>query len=161
VSLGVYELLNTLIFAGIDPEVRKQLHFSFRDHKVQDLQQVHFLVANDGERAISSIIEPLTLVLPRGVKLLDGSILHRHPKALDVYINTDERRNALEFRCPLLSKGEFFVVKLLLDGKIPRDQLQFRVLADDLPRTLKLQWLPPRQFGTSGPVLIGNRLLSA
>jgi len=84
-SLGVYGLLDSLVFAGIEPEMRKQLHFQFREKDVQELQQLVFLVANDGERAISGVIEPLTLTIPPGTELLDASILHRQPEALQAH----------------------------------------------------------------------------
>lgn len=144
--LGVYRLLNSLAFAGIAPDVRKQLNFRFQDKEVNELQQLVFLVANDGERAISNVIEPLTLIIRPGVEILDASILHRHPEGLEAQIVTAPAAPEglrISFTFPLLNKGEFFVVKLLLSGRMSVDDLSLSILADDLPRSLRLKELPP------------------
>ena len=83
-SLGVYELMNSLVFSGIAPDVRKQLKFLFKDKEVNNLQQLVLLVANDGERAIRDVIEPLVLEIPPQVQLLAASLLHKHPDDLKV-----------------------------------------------------------------------------
>ena len=142
--LTLYRVLNTRIFAGIDEEVRKQLRFTFREEEVSELQQIEFLVANDGEQAVSNLIDPLCLDLPTGIKVLDASILHRSPKNLQCSVRTTTQedgimRIVLDF--PLLNKGEYFLVKLLISGTVPTDELSFTILADDLPRTLKFRWL--------------------
>ncbi len=144
-SLMPYLLLNTRVFAGIDPDVRKDLHFSFRGEEVRELQHLQILVANDGERAISNVLEPLKLGLPSGHRVLDASILHKSPDSLQVSVNIEQagdQSEVLVSRFPLLNKGEYFVVKLLLSGFIPSKELSFTVLADDLPRTLRPSWLP-------------------
>ena len=46
-------------------------------------------------------------------------------------------------RFPLLNKGEFFVVKLLLSGRLATRDLSLRILADDLPRSVRVKDLPP------------------
>jgi len=141
--LGAYSLLNSFVFDGIAPDVRGQLQFRFQDREVNELQQVLFLVANDGERAIRDVIEPLTLSLPAGVEVLDASIVHRQPGGLKAQITAAPPQPggtslALEF--PLLNKGEFFVVKLLMSGRFVPSELA--VLCDDLPRTIKMEPLP-------------------
>lgn len=152
-SLGLYRLLNSMVFAGIAPDVRKQLQFRFEEKEVKDLQELVFLVANDGERAISNVIEPLTLTIPQGVEVLDASIPHRHPDALQVQIATSSHAPAgseVSFAIPLLNKREFFVVKLLLSGRISDNDSSFSILADDLPRSLRLKPLPPGAAEDSG-----------
>lgn len=148
-SLGVYEILSTQIFAGIEKSVRDQLKFTFRGHEVQDLQQVEFLIANDGERAISHVIEPLRHDLATKAKLLDASILYRHPESLKVDIRTVQIPNgstSIIFDFPLLNKGDFFLVKLLLSGRAKSKDFAFRIIADDLPRSLSATWLPSNAF---------------
>lgn len=142
--LGVFSLLNSFVFDGIAPDVRKQLQFRFQDREVSELQQVLFLVANDGERAIRDVIEPLTLTLPADVEILDASIVHRQPeelKAQIVSIPLQPKSTSLALSFPLLNKGEFFVVKLLLSGRFEPSQLT--LLCDDLPRTVRIEPLPP------------------
>jgi hypothetical protein len=41
-----------------------------------------------------------------------------------------------------MNKGDFFLAKLLLSGKVRASKLTFHVLADDLPRTLSPKRLP-------------------
>lgn len=144
-SLSVFELLNANVFAGISRDMRKNLHFIFQDKEVDELRQVMLLVANDGERAISNIIEPLSIALPQKVDVLDASILHRHPDELrvSVEIKDNDGSNSLDFDFPLLNKGEFFVVKLLLSGKVNVRGFSFSILADDLPRTIAMRKAPP------------------
>jgi len=143
-KLGAYLIFKSQIFAGIDSEVRKQLKFTFRNTEVEDLLLLEFVIANEGDRAISGFIEPLRLRLPSGAKALDASILHRVPESLRIELRTAEDRDP-EFDLPLLNKGEFFVVKLLLTGAAARKNPSLTMLADDLPRSLDLQWLPPVQ----------------
>ena len=145
-SLGVYGILHSRVFSGITADVRKQLHFRFGDVDVQELQQTVLLIANDGERSIRDVIEPLTLDLPPEVELLDASILHRHPGELDVSVKGSPKELGspnVVVRFPLLNKGDFFVVKLLLSGILPSKKLVFRILADDLPRSLEPMSLNP------------------
>jgi hypothetical protein len=48
----------------------------------------------------------------------------------------------LAFKFPLLNKGDFFLVKLLLSGSVSWDNLVFNILADDLPRRIQPKLLP-------------------
>lgn len=151
--LSIYLILRNRVLAGIDDNVRQQLKFYFGNEQVTELFQIEFIVANDGERAVSSCIEPLSLRLPTAVKLLDSSILHRNPTDLrvqtDVEVGTTGR-TVLKWKFPLLNKGEFFLVKLLLNADFGRKQLRFHILADDLPRTIESNWLPPQATRSEG-----------
>jgi len=142
-TLAIFELLNSLVFSGIAPDVRKQLHFLFQDKEVEELQQVVILIANDGERSISNLIEPLTLCIPEGVEVLDAFILYRHPKTLKAEVHSRNKNGTtdLVFGFALLNSRDFFTVKLLLSGSLSREDLQFAVLADDLPRTINTRRL--------------------
>lgn len=108
--------------------------------------QLQYLIANNGERAISNVIEPLRLDLPQGAQLLDVSVLHQSPKNLQATIqtkDTGEGSKSVFFQFPLLNKGDFFLVKLLISGKVHRKDIVFKILADDLPRSISSQWLSP------------------
>jgi hypothetical protein len=144
-SITPYLVLNTRVFAGIDEEVRKELHFSFKGKEVKELQFLEFLVVNDGERAISNLIEPLKLSFPPGHRIMDASLLHRDPDSLKIslrIIHQDDNASQLEAVFPLLNKDEYFLVKLLVSGFVPSKDLRFSLLADDLPRSLKAKSLP-------------------
>jgi hypothetical protein len=166
-SLKAYLILNSQVFAGIEPAVRQELHFSFHGDEVAELQHIEFLVANDGERAVSDLIEPLRLALPKGVRILDASILYRSPDTLQATVETAAPPNAspnLVITFPLLNKGEYFAIKLLLSGRVPLDALVFTLLAGDLPRSIKAEWLPPTARHEPGtrvewPAVIGGIFL--
>lgn len=151
-SLSVFGLLNANVFAGIAPDVRRNLHFIFEGKDVNDLQQVVLLVANDGERAISNVMEPLSVQLPQGVDVLDASLLHRHPDNLKASIKQKDgpAGQVLDFVFPLLNKGEFFVAKLLLSGTVSFRDLPFTILADDLPRSFNIKHVPPASLQDAG-----------
>jgi hypothetical protein len=144
--LGIYMLLDSLVFSGIDADVKGRLNFIFQDKPVEDLQQLIFLIANSGERAISNVIEPLAFTLPSSAEVLDISILHRSPADLATTIGqsrVDTGGTKVELISPLMNKGDFFVVKLLLSGRLETRGLRFSILADDIPRTLRPERLPP------------------
>lgn len=148
-SLAVYRLLNSLVFSGIAPDVRRQLQFLFNTREVAELQQLVFLVANDGEKPIRDVIEPLSLQIPPEVEVLDASIVHRQPEVLraDVVAGLPTPQGTvIRFEFPLLNKREFFVVKLLLSGAFRLEKSRFRILSDDLPRTVPISELPYSAF---------------
>ena len=151
-NLSVFSLLDANVFAGIARDVRSNLHFMFQNKEVQDLQQVVLLIANDGERAISNVMEPLSVQLPQGIDVLDASLLHRHPDNLKASIRQKDTPAgpALDFVFPLLNKGEFFVAKLLISGSVSIRELPFTMLADDLPRSVKVKRVPPASLQDSG-----------
>lgn len=168
--LSIYAIMSNHVFSGIDSSVRNHLKFLFHEEEISELQQVELIVANDGERAISNCIQPLRFQLPESIKILDASILHRSPKELDVSMihgNNESIGHFLEFDFPLFNKGDFFLVKLLVDGKIPIREMQFQIQADDLPRIIKPEWLPDGATSTStrkvewAGVIAGSILLVA
>ena len=148
-------ILDTNVFAGIDKDDRKKLSFKFQGEEVLDLHQLEFLIGNNGEIAISNYIKPLTLTLPKNVKALDASVIHRNPNELELDITNeiDENNNCkLIFQFPLLNKGDYFVLKLLLSGQVKGRDCIFEILADDLPRKIRAIWLPRIETGF-GPFL--------
>jgi hypothetical protein len=152
-SLGVYGLLNSYVFAGIAGDVRRQLNFRFQDKDVKELQQLVFLVANDGEKAIRDMMAPMKLSIPGNVEVLDASIIHKKPDDLTATIAIKEEAQSTTGLCldfPLLNKGEFFVVKLLLSGQLPIEKVRFAVLAEDLPRSLSVMPAPPTALREEG-----------
>ena len=87
----------------------------------------------------------MTLQISKSVRILDVSILHRFPSDLKVKLSTDSQNDdSVSIKCefPLLNSGEFFFVKLLLDGYINRPDIECNILADDLPRSFQIEHLP-------------------
>lgn len=147
-SLGLYTLLNTNVFDGIKQDVREDLNFSYRGEKIADLQQLEILFINKGERSIGKLFKPFHAELPAEIQVLDASILYRNPDELEVSITHSAASNKdssaqvfIDF--PILNKGEYFIVKLLLNGRLLDSQsLRFSLLSDDMPRTVHVQNLP-------------------
>jgi hypothetical protein len=143
--LSVYVVLSSRVFSGIDKTVREHLSFLFHGKQIYELQQVELIIANDGERPISDCIKPLRLMLPNSIAILDASILHKSSEGIEVAIEQGSSGVAgyfLQFNFPLLNKGDYFLVKLLLDGAIRVHDMCFHVTAEDLPRVIKPKVLP-------------------
>jgi hypothetical protein len=170
-KLNVYQTLNNRLFEGIESNVKKNLEFKYNGEIVKELQQIDLIIANDGERAIRDCIEPLTLQISKPVRILDVSILHRFPSDLRVKLSTEAQRGetaSIKCEFPLLNSGEFFFVKLLLDGYVNRADIKCNILADDLPRSFQINHLPSsaikgpkRRVEWSGVVMGGFFLMVA
>jgi hypothetical protein len=146
-SLTPYLHFSTPLFRGIAPEVRGALHIEYNDQPVEELMEAQFLIANTGERTIHDVIEPLTLALPDGCSLLDASLLHISPADRRITLTKTDREIRFEF--PLLNRREFFLVRLLIQGKASPHEFVFTITADDLPPRLRTGFLPPDSVGTS------------
>lgn len=140
-SLTPYLQFMSSLFDGVDPSVRDSLKIDYKGTPVTELLDVQFLVANTGERPIRDILAPLTLSIPQNCSLLDASILHVAPEGREVAIR--QTPQSVEFRFPLLNTGEFFITKLLLQGKAKLKDFQFTVTVDDLPPILSAVRMPP------------------
>jgi len=100
---------------NIDPEVKKDLSIKYQSNEVDELTQMQFLIANNGERPIRDLIKPLELHIPEGAVILDSSILHISPEGRDVDINIDDTKRVVCINFQLLNKDEFFIIKLLIN----------------------------------------------
>jgi hypothetical protein len=134
------------VLSSIDKEVKSDLHIEYKGVKVENLQQVQFLIANTGERAIRDMIKPLSLHLPNDVEVMDASILYVSPEGREVSLEVSEKDYSVNFNFSLLNKDDFFIFKLLLKGAPERKELKFSIVADDLPPTLKIQRLTYNQI---------------
>ena len=139
-KLTAYVQFSSSIFDGVDPSVRESLKISYKGTAVTDLLEIQFLVANSGERAIRDIISPLSVSIPKDCTLLDASVLHVSPDGREVTITQSAK--AVSFIFPLLNTGEFFVTKLLLQGRASPKDFLFSITVDDLPPSLSPVPLP-------------------
>ncbi|HEX7423210.1 MAG TPA: hypothetical protein VF311_04885, partial [Terriglobales bacterium] len=147
--LSVYIQFASPVLSGVDdPEVRKALEIHYRGTKIEDLLQLQFVIANEGQRAIRDLLEPLSVTLPKNAKLLEARVLHVEPKGRKVDIGSAEMpdgQTRVEIRFKVLNRREFFFVKMLINGKVNVDALRFNIAVDDLPPVI----IPERQpFGT-------------
>lgn len=138
--------LQSNVLSHIDEDVKTDLHIEYKGVKVENLQQIQFLIANTGERAIRDTIRPLQLNLPEDVEIMDGSILHVSPEGRDVDFKILDSRNSVEFNFPLLNKDDFFIFKLLVKGTPSKSDLKFSLVADDLPPNLEIRRLSHNQI---------------
>lgn len=140
-ELSVYLQSSAQLFRGVAHEVRQQLNIEYRGVPVEHLQEVQFLIANTGERAIRDVIKPLSSTLPGDCALLDAALVHVTPKEREIRLTTTERSLQIDF--PLLNRDEFFVLRLLVRGRFKSEDLTFQITADDLPPALKPSWSAP------------------
>jgi len=163
-SLTPYIQFSSSLFDGVDPSVRESLKIAYKGTPVNEILEIQFLIANTGERPIRDIISPLTLTLPGDCSLLDASILHVAPEGREVKIVQSD--SSITFAFPLLNAGEFFITKLLLQGRAKPKDFKFSITVDDLPPIIKPVHLPPdlieserkRKFA-SEPLWIGTFLI--
>ncbi|MCK4825794.1 hypothetical protein KA005_59145 [bacterium] len=141
-SLVPYVDFFSEVLVGIDPEVRKALSISYQNLEVEDLVEVQFLVANSGEKPIRDVIKPLALTIPDSSKIMNVVLLHISPEGRVVTLDVDKKTNTVKFLFDLLNKDEFFVFKLLLNGKADIKEFKFTITVDDLPPVLKTKSLP-------------------
>lgn len=138
--------LQSNVLSQIDKEVKSDLHIEYKGIKVENLQQIQFLIANTGERAIRDLIKPLFLQFPDNVEVMDASILYIYPEGREVSLTVSENGSSVNFDFPLLNKDEFFIVKLLLKGEPKLQELNFSIVADDLPPKLNTKRLDYSQI---------------
>jgi hypothetical protein len=108
---------------------------------------LQFVVANTGEIPISRLPEPLTLELPRDSRVLDVAVPRRRPANLLLEPTAaygEDERPSLVFDFNLLNKGDWFEVRLLIQGRVDSTDLAFRLTGEALPDRLKLQNIPQR-----------------
>ena len=148
-SLTPYIQFSSSPLKGIDPEVRKELEVKYRDHAIDNLYEIQFLIANTGDKAIRDVIEPLTLTIPDGCVLLDASVLHVSPKGRKIILEMSEDKQEVRYIFPLLNSGEFFISKLLLNGAPTEESFSFSIVADELPPTLTPTHLPYDSIASS------------
>jgi len=130
----------------IDDEVKSDLEIKYKGIKVDRLQQIQFLVANTGEKAIKELIKPLSLKIKGKVSIMDAKILYIHPKGREVTLILDKTNNTVNFNFPLLNKDDFFIVKFLINGSPKKSDYGFSITADDFPPNLSIQRLSYRQI---------------
>lgn len=151
-SLVPYIQFRSKLFTELDDELKDNLVVNYKTHKIENITQAQFLIANSGDIPIRDIIEPLKLVLPKSNKVFSANIIHIEPEGRSIdhkVIETDET-NIVQFNIPLLNGGEFFVVKLLIqdslvneiDGEKLESPFKFTITADDLPPELEVSRLP-------------------
>ena len=145
-ELTPFMQMQSNVLSHIDKDVKTDLHIEYKGVKVDNLQQLQFLVANTGERAIRDIIKPLRLELPNEVEIMDASLLYIAPEGREVSLAISEPANSIEFDFPLLNKDEFFIFKLLIKGAPERKDLKFSIVADDLPPELEIRRLSYSQI---------------
>lgn len=150
-KLSVYVDYATSLFGDVDPEVRENLRITYQGHEVERLSHIRFVVVNDGERSIKSYVEPLTLILPEESRVLTVSILETNPPDLDVEADLtlgEDGEERISFDFSLLNRNDWFVVNLLVRGEVDREDLEFRIRAEDVPT--KIPVLSHRQYTPPG-----------
>lgn len=149
-SLTPYIQYASSPFRDLDPAVSRALDIKYQDVPVVDLFEIQFLIANTGDKAIRDVIRPLTFKVPAESDLLDATVIHRYPAELNVNtsVTFDGTCDLVVCEFPLLNSGDFFILKLLLNGTPKSQEFQFAITVDELPPTLKSERLPSDAVGT-------------
>lgn len=147
-ELGVYLDGASSLFEGVDPEVRESLHVNYEGTKISELWHVELIVSNDGERAIRNYVEPLTLDLPEGTRVLDAAVTASSPHDLEAggtAKHFSDRGPELIFKFPLLNSGDWFRVKILVGGDLEEDPEDWtlRIRAEDLDSEISVRHARP------------------
>lgn len=141
-NLTPYLMFHATPMSGMSPVVRNQMTIEFKSQRVQNLVEAQFVVINDGDKALRDTIEPLTLRWPSSLQVLDAEVVRRYPATLQAEANLDGlAENKLQIEFNLLNAREWFIVKLIADGHSTPDQWNWSIVADELPRSLKLKKL--------------------
>jgi hypothetical protein len=136
--LAVYWLPAPSILSGVDRDTRKELSIQFRGEVVKELAVTEFLIANEGADPIRENIEPLTFKILTDSKIVDASITYVQPEGRKVVADLVSEE---EFRCdfPLLNPNEYFYVKLITDGAVPKSKLTCEITAENLPPRIPIE----------------------
>lgn len=124
--------LNAGVLSGIEPAIRERLRVQYDNTEIPDLYQFEFSVANTGDRAIMSLIEPLKLALPSENRVFDYSIIRTKPSGRKVDLSLDGPCT-LNISLKLLNKGESFSCRVLTDRLFDTSNLVLGVVGEDLP----------------------------
>lgn len=131
VNIEVFAHQSSTIFEGVDDDVRHQLSLQFADREIADLSHVEYLIANNGRHPIANYKQPLTLHAPTGTRILDAALLFVSPEGRSIRVSADERTATLHF--DVLNPGEYFLVKVLLEGLAHAHEMDFSIAAENLP----------------------------
>ncbi|MBI1228236.1 MAG: hypothetical protein GC192_23585 [Bacteroidetes bacterium] len=153
--LTPYLQFTSKLFSELEPDLKENLIVRYKNHKVENITQAQFLIANDGDIPIRDIIEPLKLTLPKENKIFSANLIHVEPEGREIQctIIENEEKNIIQFNLPLLNSGEYFIVKIVIQDSIPMPQknedesqkkelFNFSITADDLPPNLRISHLP-------------------
>lgn len=147
ISLTPFIQFSSSSLKGIDSKVRKDLQIKYNGQDIENLFEIQFLIANTGNKAIKNILEPLSLNIPNDCNLLDAHILHVSPTGRKVKLNITDDKSSIEFDFSLLNSGDFFIVKLLINGNPSDKDFNFSIVAEDLSPTLETSFLPMDAIG--------------
>jgi hypothetical protein len=134
-QLSIYSLQFSRLFRSVDSAIRKALTVQFHGAPVEQLIIAELLVANEGVHAVRDCVQPLRIALPDHARFVDASIVHVHPDGRQVSATLkSERECTCEF--DILNAGDYFLVRLLVDGRIKISDLIFSIVAENLPPRL-------------------------
>lgn len=141
-ALTPFIQFSSIPLRGIDINVRKALEIKYNNECIQNLFEIQFLIANTGNKVIKGVIEPLSLQIPDNCKLLDANILYIDPEGRNVELNLSSDKTSIEYKFNLLNSGEFFITRLLINGKPSEKDFIFKIAAEELSPILETKPLP-------------------
>jgi hypothetical protein len=157
--LGVYLHSASNLLEGASPDVREAMAVSFRGQSVASLSEIVLLIANEGAHPIRDVIRKLTLEVPDSGTLLDAVVVHVHPTGR--LVSAAPSGNAVTLNFDLLNAGDYFILKLLIDGNVSPRNLTLSISAEGLPPTLEPEFANYNVTDKAPKRLEGGLLLGA
>lgn len=164
-ALSFFLLLDDKPLSHVSKDVRERLEFKFKSSPKQPseegdkrlaaeepqsigidaLHNLQFVIANTGIRAITFAENP-SIDIPTDNLILDASIIHQKPDNLGAGVIRlpvgQGECQRIKITVPMLNKGEYVILKLLLSGVLDTSALKLRLLSEDLERNIDLAELP-------------------
>jgi hypothetical protein len=136
-KLASYIISAVSLLADADDEVAAGLKVYYRGAEVSDPYQIHYGIFNMMDLPITNCVEPLSINIPKGVKVVEAKVVSVHPEGRKVdkpKVHGDpDGSTQVIFPFKILNKREGFVVRLLLDGMLDPRELKFQIQAEGLP----------------------------
>lgn len=139
-KISIYYIRYSKVFSGISNDILDKLNVNFEGRNIESLQEIIFVVVNDGENSITNIIRPLTLFIEKKYEIIDVSTINKIDKnfILETKIEKSEIGEEIHFDFPIMNKGDYFVIKMLVDGYVDKKDFVFKIHAENIPREINI-----------------------
>jgi hypothetical protein len=146
INLTVSIVSGVGLLRDADLDLAGRLKLFYQGVEIDDPYQLHYRVANTSDLPISHCTEPLSLNLPKGIKVVEAKIVRIYPEGRkiddpEVRVKPDGSQQ-VRFPFDLLNRRERFLVRLLLDGMVDPRGLNFSIQAPGLPPVIEPEIAP-------------------
>ncbi|MFA0960455.1 hypothetical protein AB9P05_01485 [Roseivirga sp. BDSF3-8] len=168
IKLNPYLISCNSLFTHSNKELSDNLKLAFKNHSIENVAQIKMVVANEGNKPIMNLIEPLRIVLPEDNEILSIEILEINPNERKILHTVNRNKNHAQFDFELLNPQEYFIIKLTakcsIDVPINTDGVKFTITGEYMPSVLYMKNLPDFYYDVDKNNLIsfyGNRVIES